>query len=637
VVAAGLVAAAPAAAQLSAPAPTPLLPPAPPLAQPPPAPTAPATATAPTSAITDPTGPTGRYLLSGTWLFRRSGSALPTQTSTAGWQPIGMPYSWNATDFSMPSFVGEIGWYRRDFLLPSHAAGTTWIVRFESVNYTTEVYLNGHEIARHVGEFLPFDVALPARDLQQRGANRLVLRVDSHHDAASLPPYRISTSSGNPVGGWWNYAGILRDVYLRAVHVVDIPQALVTSSIPCPGCAAHVDFTVGVHDYGQRRERITLRAGLGSGVVDLGTATLAPGASATVHRRVTLSNPVLWSPASPHLYQVDISAFAAGRRLAQYQLQTGIREIQVVGGHLYLNFKPVHLRGVGIQEVSLDDGFAIDDARRAQIIAEAKALGATLIRSQYPLDPELETLADRAGILLWSEIPVFSTQESVLDTSSFRRKAVAMLAQNIMDNGSHASIGIWSIANELSSRPGPGQRDYIRQAAASAHALDPTRPVGMALAAYPSVLCQTASYADVQVLGFNDYFGWYPGPNGQIADEQLLSPYLDQARRCYPKQAILVTEFGAEANRDGPSDVRGTDEFQSSFVQYHLGVFATKPWLSGAVYWALEDFVVWPGWNGGNPLPDPPFFNKGLVTMTGTQKPAFAAVAQLFHATQQLG
>ena len=65
----------------------------------------------------------------------------------------------------------------------------------------------------------------------------------------------------------------------------------------------------------------------------------------------------------------------------------------------------------------------------------------------------------------------------------------------------------------------------------------------------------------------------------------------------------MVTEFGAEANREGPVEEKGTWAFQQDFVNFHLGVFASKPWLSGAIYWALNEFRVKPDWEGGNPRP----------------------------------
>ena len=71
-------------------------------------------------------------------------------------------------------------------------------------------------------------------------------------------------------------------------------------------------------------------------------------------------------------------------------------------------------------------------------------------------------------------------------------------------------------------------------------------------------------------------------------------------------------------------------------ADYHLSVFAQKPWLSGAMYWTLQDFVCTPGWSGGNPRPDPPFHHKGLIDLAGNRKPAFGVVQAWFHATLQI-
>jgi beta-glucuronidase len=237
----------------------------------------------------------------------------------------------------------------------------------------------------------------------------------------------------------------------------------------------------------------------------------------------------------------------------------------------------------------------------------------------------------------WSEVPVYSVKTQYLKRELVRKLAAKELAANINANQNHPSIIVWSLGNELSSRPGPVQGDYIRNAAAQAKALDPTRPVGLAVAGYPSVGCQP-EYAPLDVVGINDYFGWYPGPNGVIADRDVLPDYLDSVRGCYPKKAIMVTEFGAEANRDGPVEEKGTYQFQQDFVNYHLGVFATKPWLSGAVYWAIEEFRVRPGWEGGNPRPNPPIHEKGLLRFGDrSKKPGWFDVQRWYASTQQIG
>jgi beta-glucuronidase len=194
---------------------------------------------------------------------------------------------------------------------------------------------------------------------------------------------------------------------------------------------------------------------------------------------------------------------------------------------------------------------------------------------------------------------------------------------------------LWSIGNELATPPTANESSYIAAAAALSRRLDPTRPVGMAIADWPGVPCQ-AAYAPLDVIGFNDYFGWFDAGGGGTDDRNQLGPFLDSLRACYPTKALMITEFGFEANRHGPVEERGTYEFQSDAIVYHLGVFATKHWLSGAMYFALQDFASRPGWGGGNPWPNPPWVQKGLVTPAGGLKPAFSVVSSSFHGTVQM-
>jgi hypothetical protein len=71
-------------------------------------------------------------------------------------------------------------------------------------------------------------------------------------------------------------------------------------------------------------------------------------------------------------------------------------------------------------------------------------------------------------------------------------------------------------------------------------------------------------------------------------------------------------------------------------VAFHLGVFATKPWLSGAIYFALQNYVAFPQYSGGDPRPNAPYNQKGLVDFSGNPKPAWSAVSQIYHSTGQI-
>lgn len=596
---------------------------------------------APTEKALYASGPTGRFLLDGEWLFRLDPPAkgielgFQKQSTRAGWSPVTVPNAWNATDESAESFMGSVGWYRKDFRLPDVRKALAWAVRFESVNYRSRAWLNGVPIGTNKGAYLPFELRLPPSALKRGAANRLVIRVENKRTASDFPPAGLSTT-GKPTGGWWNYGGLLREVYLRKLDRVDFSTVVVRPNLPCATCPASVLMRLTLRNPSTQSVRTTVTGTFGGRKIRFGTVAIGAKKFATVARTMRVGNPKLWSPTSPNLYRVAFAAKAGGRTLQRYRLKTGIRSVKVAGGRWLLNGKPLNLRGVGLHEDDPKLGFAVNNGLRDRQLQNVKDLGATMIRAHYPLHPYMYERADELGIMAWSEIPVYSLRTEELAKPIVRQLAARELEANILTNQNHPSIMVWSVGNELSARPGPVQSFYIARAAKAAKALDPTRPVGYAVAGYPAAGCQP-EYDPLDIIGINEYFGWYAGPNGQIADRDSLSAYLDSVHQCYPDKAVLISEFGAEANRNGPVEEKGTFEHQQDFVNYHLGVYATKPWLTGAIYWALEEFRVRPGWEGGNPRPMSPIHQKGLIAFDQKRKPAFTDVQRLFKATKQIG
>jgi len=390
--------------------------------------------------------------------------------------------------------------------------------------------------------------------------------------------------------------------------------------LPCPTCNATIDEQAIVRNVTGAPQSVRLTGSYGGRPMSFGSATIAPGASWTANAAVLVRHPRLWAPGSPTLYKATLTLRdTRGRYLGGYTTYSGIRSIRVTAnGRLELNGRLLDLRGVNLHEQDIDSGAALDVAQMERLIGWVKQLGATIIRAHYPLDPELEEMADRDGILLWSEVPVYQVQARYLGEPAWRTRALALLKDNIETNQNHPSILLWSIGNELPTPPPAAEAGYIAAAAGLAHQLDPTRPVGMAISDWPGVSCQRA-YAPLDVIGVNEYFGWFDAGGGTTDDRAELGPFLDSVRDCYPKQALMVTEFGFDANRSGPVEVRGTYAFQDNSIQYHLGVFATKSWLSGAIYFALQDFAA-----------------KGLVDLYGNLKSSFPIVASIYHATTQI-
>jgi beta-glucuronidase len=597
-------------------------------------------ATPPTKGALYFDGQTNRYLLGGAWLYRadlgdvgRAQGWWRNVAATDGWSTVTIPNAYNAGDFSSSGMRGYVGWYRRDFTLPAGAfasyvppSGRHWIIRFESVNYSATVWLNGQLIGTHTGENLPFELDL--RRLHG-GVNRLVVRVDDRRSPSDLPP--------GPGPVWGNSGGLLREVYLRAAQVADLAQVQVRPLLPCPRCPATIDEQVLVHNETGARQTVRLVGSYGKARLDFGHAVIAPHGTWVAQATVGIARPRLWAPGSPYLYLANLRlSDALGRTLGGYSAYSGIRSITVTsGGRLAVNGRLVSLRGVELREQNVKTGAALDPTQLGQLMSWARALGATVIRSD-PLNPALEELADRDGILIWSEIPVSQlVANSFLDQPAWVARAHMQLENNILTNQNHPSILLWSIGNELPTPATAAETSYIADAAALAHRLDPTRPVGMAIADWPGLPCQQA-YAPLDVIGFNEYFGWFDAGGGATDDRDALSPFLDSYRACYPHKALFVSEFGFDGNRNGPIEERGTYQFQSDAAAFHLGVFATKPWLSGVTYFLLQDAVASPGYQGGNPWPDPPFNEKGLVDLYGALKPAFATVASIYKATTQI-
>jgi len=578
-------------------------------------------------------GPSGRYIVGGTW-YRRSDTAdrglkrgYQRETSRRGWRGVTVPNAANATDNSARSYLGSVWWYRKDFELPSASTAFQWILRFESVNNRATVWLNGRRLGAHTGGYLPFE--LGTKGLKRRGTNHLVVRVDGRRRPLDVPAGG-ARRGGRYVGGWWNYAGILREVYLRKVEGLDMVNVNVRPDLPNPAGAATVRVRAIVANYTGVAADTTLEGSVAGHKMAF-TGSIVPAGSFHIFRgSVRVENPKLWTPSQPNLYTLKLALSHDGEQVQTYTQHTGIRSIKVdENGRLLLNGKNVFLRGASIHEDDPTTGAALSPTQIRNDVDLLRQLGASMTRAHYPLHPLTLELADRYGILVWSEVPVYQMSDSLFAKAAVRRQAISMVRDMVNRDRSHPSVLVWSLGNENTSRPGAGFTRYVRSAARLVRQLDPTRLVGLAFPGYPTVGKQQL-YTELDALGVNDYFGWYTGPQNSIADRSGLSAYLERLHDDYRTQALFVTEFGAEAARAGPVNEKGTYAFQQDFLTYHMGVFAQKPFLNGALVWILRDFKVKPGYDGGNPVPTPPYNAKGLVDAGGTKKPAFDTARKLF-------
>src|SRR4051794_23651248 len=201
---------------------------------------------------------------------------------------------------------GGVGWSRKDFVLPADPAAKTWAFRFEGANYRLTGWLNGKPIGTHSGAYLPFELAATGA---RPGVNRLLVKVDSRTTPFDLPPGGVD-AKGKPDGGWWNYGGLPREVYLRPVQALDLDDVLVRSTVGCATCTAIVRVAATVRNTLGVQRRVQLDGTFASCALRFsgGPAALPPGASATYRARIRVPRPKLWAPGDAHLYPVRVTA-----------------------------------------------------------------------------------------------------------------------------------------------------------------------------------------------------------------------------------------------------------------------------------------------------------------------------------------
>jgi beta-glucuronidase len=481
----------------------------------------------------------------------------PVDWSPDAWPTIMVPADWNTERPEFLYYEG-LGWYARRFDARPRR-GRRCFLYFEAANYLARVFLNGEEVGRHEGGFTPF-VCEVTGHLRSR-ANALIVMVDSTRRADGVPTLQTD---------WFNYGGLT-----RSVHLVDVPAGFVS------------DFWVRLEE-GPRGDRV---------VAEITADGMAPGAAATVRipalgaegtcrlsatGRGCVALPFTgrrWSPERPVLYRVEV---ACGRdALAD---DVGFRTVAVRGNDILLNGEPIFFRGMCCHEESPPGRRAMSGADIRRLVRHARDLDLNGLRlAHYPHSEAMVRAADRAGLLLWAEVPVYWGIQ--FHNPRTLRLAKQQLSELILRDRNRASVILWSMANETPESA--ARLTFIRAEAALARRLDPTRLI--TAACFIRTDGDRISLADplfetLDVVGVNEYKGWY----------DALLPR-DLRRLTWPAtfpKPVIVSEFGAGAafGRHGPANQRWTEEYQEALYRAQFAMLDKVPYLRGLTPWLLFDF-----------------------------------------------
>jgi beta-glucuronidase len=527
--------------------------------------------------------------LSGFWEFRfdpdRIGDAQEWRHGFDNSRPIAVPASWN-DQFENGRDYLDAAWYQTRFDRPWgwDAAGQCVKVRFNSVNYLAEVWLNGVRLGAHEGGHLPFEFDITP--YLRREGNILVARVEGELAPDRVPPGVTQEDPGQFFPVLWErypfaffdffpFCGIQRPVLLHSTAADGISDITVVTEIAGREGRVHVQFQRAAEN--TVTARFTLR-GHGANIVNETSAN-----------EVTLTVPdaALWAPGAPHLYDLTVELTRGGVVFDRYTLPIGIRTVKVEGDTLLLNGKPIYLQGFDRHEDFPIMGRGLAPAVIIKDYALLDWIGANSFRtSHYPYAEQQMDLADRLGILVIDETPavgLFFAEEGLARRLELCRQYTREL---IARDKNHPSVIMWSLANEPHSED-PGAKAFFRDLYDLAKSLDSTRPTTL-------VSCKGTreeSFEFLDVLCLNRYYGWYHQSGQLDAACVQLSKELDAMHAKFRKPLILA-EFGVDTipGCHALPPEMFSEEFQAEMLTRYIAVLRSKPFVIGEHVWNMCDF-----------------------------------------------
>ena len=500
----------------------------------------------------------------------------------------------------MPELTYEEGtvWYRKIFNYPKDSLKRLFL-HFGAVNYLANVYLNGKKLGSHEGGFTPFQFELT--DLVKQGRNSIVVRVNNQRVKDGIPGLGYD---------WFNYGGITRDVNLIETPATFIEDYFIQLK------KHNSQNAVGWIQLNGPKNSRNVRIRIPELKLDGHLKPNKDGKAAVDFTAVFQ----LWSPANPKLYQVIIESETDS--VTDY---IGFRNIEVKDTRILLNGKPIFVKAVNIhEERPLKTGRANSEADARILLNWAKELGCNLVRlAHYPHNENMVRLAEKMGLMVWDEIPVY--QQIQFASPVVSQKMNQMMSEMISRDKNRCGVVIWSLSNETNSSP---DRDRsLIELSKQCRLLDSTRLITSVINdqhySHNSLHVWDTLYKYFDVMSINEYLGWYVPWQGKPADTNWDLVY---------QKPIIISEFGAEAKfgtNIGPKDEAASwsEEYQEQVYKDQVTLFGVTPNLAGVCAWILVDYR---SPTRLHPVYQQGYNRKGLLSERGQKKKAWYVLNQYY-------
>ena len=527
-----------------------------------------------------------RRSLDGVWEICADSDSAPVSDETPptdGWQPAAVPCPWQVLpDAGLPAFGAA--WYRRAFDVDEVTEGApedpgghelTHVLLFEASNRTTQVWVDGVEVARHVGGDLPFEASLGRL---RPGRHDILVRVQLPDDGGrpgepsfgEIPHGKQSWYG--PVGGLW------RSVALETRSAAHLHRVR---------CRADGERGI-VHIHAERT--VAADAGLQVVVEDPSGQVVATASRSHIEQSeelaVEIDRPLRWSPGRPQTYLVRVRLLGdSGDVLDEVCQRVGFRVVALRDRDILLDDHPVELRGVLDQDYWPDtDWTAASDSKVEQQLRWVRDAGFNLLRyhvkvpSRHYLD-----VADRLGMMVWLELPNWR------DFTRHTAAEARLLLEEMVDQlGRHPCVVAWSVVNESwgVDLGDNRQREWVADAVAWLR----DRPEGWLVV--DNSPCHPNGHLDTDLEDYHFYAGL---PDHKERWDRFLKEFVQGDAPTYEQghhpqgRPLVLSEFGfwslpSAAPADGPvpnprtghgpswgNDIAEPAALLSRFDKLHLG------------------------------------------------------------------
>jgi hypothetical protein len=473
----------------------------------------------------------------------------------------------------VPSSLRPSGSYqlKRDCVLPKLAAGQRAFLCFRAVNYFSRALVNGAELGT-MGPYVPYE--FEATRALREGNNAIEAAITDFREepnGAGRDEVELGVSPG-----WEAYGGIIRDVYLEYRSPAFIDNVRLGYDLNPKYSKADCRLTIFLNTSAPGNGRIEVTVEQGSSVVASASQEVRLGAGMSqVEIPLVVEAPLLWSPARPNLYRLQVELRTADGS-DRYAFRTGFRDMRTRGRSFELNGSRITLQGVCRHDVWKDQGFTLTRDQMRQDMQMIKMMGANFVRLvHYPHDRHIIELADELGLLVSEEPGHWNVDFNKMPRGRIDA-SLGVMERAIRRDWNSPSVFAWLLGNECTVTV-----DYLREGKALCNRLD---PIGR-FVSFANIYNEPKKTYDAAGLDFYSRHQY-------DFDEKKFQKAADEFG---PEKPLVNTEWGWEDPRAG--QITYERDFDRLMDQLESGNVA------GHSFWSWQDVrqytrVDWPTHNG---------------------------------------